>query len=181
LQSALSARLQTHLPDALPEDAMRLAIERHIHAFLQQTMTYAIDNILINGLEPRPSDIAKGVQVDPEEFEQHDAALHAQVLKMHATLEEAMTTVATLRRQVPQEMRAAYKPSEPEFISQAILGEAGEKESEEPVSVEIPRLEEVEETMTESCRLLKDIKDNVGLVHGKVQRAHTALAFLSES
>ncbi|ORY87088.1 hypothetical protein BCR37DRAFT_396684 [Protomyces lactucae-debilis] len=188
LQSALTARLQTHLPDALPEDAMRLAIERHITGFLQQTMTYTLKNVLINGLDPRPSDIAKGVQVDPEEFEQHDAGLHANVLKMHATLEEAMTRVATLRRQVPQEVQQAYQPTDPAAVLEACLSGStdGQGDSVEAsdqggaVQVDIPRLAEVEETMTESCALLREIKGQVGAVHGKVQRANTALAFLSK-
>lgn len=176
LQQSLSQRLQFHLPNALPEDHLRNLIESHISTFLSSTMQETSQNITINGLEPRPSDIAKGVQVESESYETFDVGLQQEVLKRHAELEETITRVTTMRRNVPQRIKAAHKSITIPELSTS--GQAATEPMEDLKPVEIPRLDEVIQSYEDSVKLLKEMKGNVGAVNAKVQRAKEVLQYI---
>lgn len=186
LQQALSGRLQTHLPNALPEDAFRTLIESHISAFLSGTMQEAAQNVTINGLEPRPSDIAKGVQVEGESYETFDTALQAAVSRKHAELEASITRVTTMRRDVPRQIKeaGARRPAEEDSVDAPSIQEQDEgREEEEEMQglareVSIARADEVVGNYERSMKLVKEMKANVGGVSAKVQRAKEVLLHL---
>ena len=131
-------------------------------------------NILINGLEPRPSDIAKGVQVSGESYEPHDNALHSNVLKKHAELEDTITRVTTLRREIPTQMKAAYKPVD---IPQT---EAQDEEPEVPLvePLDIARMEEVITNYEKSLTTMQDIKGSMDDISSKLDRAKEVLSYI---
>lgn len=183
LQQALSGRLQTHLPNALPEDAFRTLIESHISAFLSGTMQEAAQNVTINGLEPRPSDIAKGVQVEGESYETFDTALQAAVSRKHAELEASITRVTTMRRDVPRQIKeaGARRPAEEDSADAPSIQEQDEGREEIQGlarEITIARADEVVGNYERSMKLVKEMKANVGGVSAKVQRAKEVLLHL---
>lgn len=110
LHDALSRRLALHLPQAVAGDPLRRRIDALIQSFLSDTMRQACKNVLINGLDPRPSDLAKGVQASPVEvFENFDIALQYAVQAKYADVERAVTQLTTLRREVPSQIAARYR------------------------------------------------------------------------
>lgn len=182
LQTALQDRLQTHLPNALPEDQFRLSIEKHISNFLSSAMQEVSANILINGLEPRPSDIAKGVQVSGESYEPHDTALHAQVLRRHAELEETITRVTTMRREVPALVTKSYTPTEvPSLLPLEETSGLEEDAEDVPLPqgpINIARLEEIVKSYETSVKAMREMKVSVGEITAKIQRAKDVLTFI---
>ncbi|CCG84748.1 protein of unknown function [Taphrina deformans PYCC 5710] len=179
LQQALSTRLSRHLPNALPEDAFRTMIEAHISAFLSKTMQEATGNVTINGMPPRPSDIAKGVQVEAERYETFSVALQADVLARHAVLEETITRVTRMRREVPNQILSLVKAREADSAvkEEEVREEEGVEEGE-PEAVSIARLSEVQETYEKSVVMLREMKGSVGSVNAKAQRARDVLEFI---
>lgn len=177
LQQSLSQRLQYHLPNALPEDHLRNLIESHISSFLSSTMQETSQNITINGLEPRPSDIAKGVQVESESYETFDTALQQAVLKRHAELEEIITRVTTMRREIPEQIKAAHTPAPvPDMNDSTVDVDA----MEDLKPVEIARLDEVVKSYEDSVKLMKEMKSTVGSVSAKLQRAKEVLEYIQK-
>lgn len=192
LHEALSASLTKHLPNALPEDSLRSSIEGHISSFLSRTMQDVVHNITINGMDPKPSEIAKGVQVDPESYETFDTALQADVLAKHEELEDLVTRVTTMRREVPMQVKKMHEErqrarplpvdEELERYEATVLKEVTSGRQglmTEPI-VEIPRLEEVRSTYDKSMKILAEMKGSVGSINAKAQRANQVLSFIQQ-
>lgn len=186
LHQALSSRLHRHLPNALPEDSLRTAIEHHIAQFLSATMQETSSNVLINGLAPRPSDIAKGVQVEEGEvYEPFDTALQNKVVLMHATMEETIARVTRMRRDVPIKIKssipASSSPTEQEEGEEEDLSDEDMNGDDSVQTVSIAREAEVIGNYQRSVRMMKQMKGSVGTVTEKVQRAKEVLTYLQQA
>ena len=138
LHNALSHRLALHLPSAGPDDPLRKRLDLLIQSFLSDTMRLACKNVLINGLDPRPSDLAKGVQSTPVEvFEPFDVALQLGVQEKYALVEREITEVTRLRREVPLAVADRYRAVHqlPPTETSGVKGVVREREVDESVEL----------------------------------------------
>ncbi|BFZ56997.1 hypothetical protein PYCC9005_004047 [Savitreella phatthalungensis] len=220
LQNALSHRLALHLPQAtsttttgastkiassnssdIGKDPLRERVEQSLQSFLRDVMTSVSKNVLINGLDPRPSDIAKGIMDDghsgrvAEVFEPFDVALQQAVQREYAAVEDHIHTVTTLRRTAPQAIvqHAKRKAEEAqEQVERSIVaggddvgevevvgGERKRKsEEDEGLEVKVARMSEVVATYEKSVTQLANLRHGVGTVAAKIDRAKEVLEHL---
>lgn len=178
LNEALQDRLSFHLPNALPGDSFRALINTHIATFLSSTMQEVTQNITINGLPPRPSDVAKGVQVQEEDdYETFDTALQARVLDRHGELERTITRVTQKRRELPEEIKRGYIPATlPTEVNED--PDIAEESMELAKPIEIARLDEVVKSYEDSVKLMKEMKGTVDAVSARIQRANEILQYI---
>lgn len=108
-----------------------------------------------------------------EAYEPHDTALHATVLKKHADLEETITRVTTMRREVPAKIVADYEPA---VIEEVALPLEDEKHMQGPI--DIARLEEVIANYEKSIIKMKEMKGSVNTISAKLQRAKEVLSLI---
>ncbi|KAI5806115.1 hypothetical protein EDC01DRAFT_609168 [Geopyxis carbonaria] len=176
--------LTTHLPSASPTDPLRTAVAAHIDRYIAELFTLAAPSITVNGLPALPPHAYSAERETIEEFEPYDRALHSQVTDMHAAIEKATVEVATLRREVPQQVvkkLAKERAIEDERDERFIKGLA-EKEVPQRgdllAGVNVERAQEVLEARDRAVKGLEELGLRLPAVAHKLTRAGEAVDYI---
>ncbi|GAM86587.1 hypothetical protein ANO11243_046010 [Dothideomycetidae sp. 11243] len=174
----------TTIDNVVDDDPLRKRVEQLVQDFLERTFAGVKSNVSINGLEG--ADMERDLGGAGQETEPFDHLLARRVQAVSSQIEAINLQLATLRREAPKRTAEAYttRIEQEEQAWRENMRRAMETDAQRAGDVEInvKGLEDVDgmrKSWDEGTRKLLEVKDGVGGVQAKLEKARDAVGYLA--
>ncbi|KAF4549043.1 Kinetochore protein Mis14-like protein [Elsinoe fawcettii] len=167
------------------EDPMRRLVEAEVQSFLSRTFAGVKSNISINGLDGADMEKMIGEKGEVEETEAFDAKLARRIQAVSGEIEDLTLELANLRREAPGKMAGMWEGRQEEerrwWEEKMRRGEEKRDGERGEIEVKVEGLEDVGDmrrSWEEGTRRLVEVKEGIGAVVGRGERAREGVRYL---
>ncbi|TKX20035.1 kinetochore protein mis14 [Elsinoe australis] len=164
------------------DDPMRRRVEELVQGFIERAFGDVKRNVSINGLEGKE---LEGLVGEMEETEPFDHRLARRIQSVSSEIEYLTLQLANMRRNVPmkvaQDHVRALEAQQKAWNERAVKTEELEVQKAQEVKLEVDGLDQMEDmkrSWEEGTRRLVEVKDGIGGVVGKGERAREGVRYL---
>ena len=181
LSTATKKKLDLFLPNADPDDALKLRVGAHVDEFVLELFGALDGNVVVDGTDAPIREIVSGgsQHVETEPF---DFSLAEKVRKLWAQVEQETVKLAELRKNGPESVKRKYEESFDSVLEETLRETEEEEESVvgDEDGPKIARLEEIEQTYKEAIERVLALKSEIPEQRNELVKIEKVAKFLSE-